>query len=228
MDRMDDDGEANMFVQKCMIFGLAGLISLGFSSSSHAQTASASTLAEGQELFNENCVFCHQEDAIGEPGVAPSLTNPELLSIASDTFFEVTIRDGREDTGMPPFAHLGRSGVQAIVAYLRSHAPGPDRSEEIDNQPDAHGDPRLGEQWYNYICSTCHGVDGDGYEAGGTGTAIGLPGFLDKVSDGFIRETIKKGRSNTRMLAFSGPNGLANLSDQEIDDIIVYLRNRAE
>jgi hypothetical protein len=30
------------------------------------------------------------------------------------------------------------------------------------------------------------------------------------------------------MLAFSGPNGLANLSDQEIDDIIVYLRTRAE
>ena len=217
-----------MFAQKCMICGLAGLVSLALSDSSHAQPASASTLEQGQELFNENCVFCHQEDAIGEPGVAPSLTNPELLSIASDTFFEVTIRDGREDTGMPPFAHLGRSGVQAIVAYLRSHARGPNRSEEADNQPDAHGDPRLGKQWYDYICSTCHGVDGDGYEAGGTGTAIGLPGFLDKVSDGFIRETIKNGRSNTRMLAFSGSNGLANLSDQEIDDIIVYLRTRAD
>ncbi len=228
MDRTDDDRETDMFAHKCMIFGLAGLMSLAFSYSSHAQTASASTLAKGRALFDENCVFCHQEDAIGDPGVAPSLTNPELLSIASDTFFEVTIRDGREDTGMPPFAHLGRSGVQAIVAYLRSHAHRPNRAEDVDNQPEAHGDPRLGEQWYNYICSTCHGVDGDGYEAGGTGTAIGLPGFLDKVSDGFIRETIKKGRSNTRMLAFRGPAGLANLSDQEIDDIIVYLRNRAE
>jgi cytochrome c oxidase cbb3-type subunit 3 len=71
---------------------------------------------------------------------------------------------------------------------------------------------------------TCHGVDGDGYDAGGTGTAIGLPGFLDKASDGFIRETIKHGRSNTRMLPFQGPEGLANLTDEEIDDIIVYLR----
>jgi mono/diheme cytochrome c family protein len=199
-----------------MICGLAGLVTLAFSYPAHAQTASAATLADGQALFDENCAVCHQEDAIGEPGVAPSLTNPELLSIGSDTFFEVTIRDGREDTGMPPFAHLGRSGVQAIVAYLRSHAQGPNRSEEVDNQPDAHGDPRLGKQWYDYICSTCHGVDGDGYEAGGTGTAIGLP------------ETIKNGRSNTRMLAFSGPDGLADLSDDEIDDIIVYLRTRAE
>jgi cbb3-type cytochrome c oxidase subunit III len=225
---MDDDREADMFAHKCMIFGLAGLVSLAFSYPSHAQTASASALAEGQALFDENCAVCHQEDAIGEPGVAPSLTNPELLSVASDTFFETTIRDGREDTGMPPFDHLGRSGVRAVVAYLRSHAKGPNRSEEVDNQPDAHGDPRLGKQWYDYICSTCHGMDGDGYEAGGTGTAIGLPGFLDKASDGFIRETIRNGRSNTRMLAFSGPNGLANLSEQEIDDIIVYLRTRAE
>ncbi len=84
---MDDDREAKMFAYKCMICGLAGLVSLAFSYSAHAESAPASALAEGQALFDENCVFCHQEDAIGEPGVAPSLTNPELLSIASDTFF---------------------------------------------------------------------------------------------------------------------------------------------
>ena len=41
-------------------------------------------------------------------------------------------------------------------------------------------------------------------------------------------EAIKKGRSNTRMLAFQGPAGLANLTDREIDDIIVYLRNQVK
>ena len=128
---------------------------------------------------------------------------------------------------MPPFAHLGRKNVQAIVAFLRAHTSAPNRADEVDAQPEAHGDPRLGEQWYNNICSTCHGVDGDGYDAGGTGTAIGLAGFLDKASDGFIRETIKHGRSNTRMLAFQGPAGLANLTNEEIDDIIVYLRGLA-
>jgi cytochrome c oxidase cbb3-type subunit 3 len=211
-----------------MILSLAGVILLAFSNLSHAEAASAAMLKNGEEQFDENCSVCHQADAIGEPGVAPSLTNPELLSVSSDKFLLGTIRDGREDTGMPPSAHLGRKNVQAIVAYLRAHAKKPNRSEEVDAQPDAHGDPRLGQQWYNYICSTCHGLSGDGYEAGGTGTAIGLPGFLDKVSDGFIRETIKYGRSNTRMLAFQGPTGLANLSDQEVDDIIVYLRSLAK
>jgi len=216
-----------MFAHKHIVFGLAGLMSLALGVSGHAETASPSALEKGKELFTENCEVCHQADAIGQPGVAPSLTNPELLSTASDKFFEATIRDGRTDTGMPPFAHLGRTNVRAIVGYLRSHATDPSRAAEVDAQPDAHGDPRLGQQWYDNICATCHGVAGDGYEAGGTGTAIGLPGFLNKVSDGFIRETIRNGRSNTRMRPFQGPEGLADLSDREIDDIIVYLRGLA-
>ncbi len=188
------------------------------------QAASDKQIEEGKRLFNQNCAVCHQPDAVGKPGFAPSLSNPELLSIASDKFLEGTIRDGRVGTGMPPFGHLGRKKIKAIVAYLRSLAKVPNRSAEVDAQPAAHGDPRLGKTWFDDICATCHGRNGDGYEAGGTGTAIGKPGFLSKASDGFIRETIKHGRSNTRMRGFSGPDGLANLSDQEIDDIIVYMR----
>ena len=217
-----------MFDYRTIAYGLAGAVWLALSGAALGQTATPSAKNPGQELFTENCEACHQADAIGKPGVAPSLTNPELLSVASDKFLMGTIRDGREDTGMPPFAHLGRKDVGAIVAYLRAHTVKPNRAREVDSQPDAHGDPRLGKQWYDNICSTCHGLAGDGYEAGGTGTAIGLPGFLNKVSDGFIRETVKKGRSNTRMLAFQGPEALANLSDREIDDIIVYLRSLAK
>lgn len=192
-----------------------------------AGAATSPDVAGGEQIYTQNCAVCHQEDAIGKPGFAPSLTNKELLSVASDRFFLSTIRDGRKGTGMPPFAHLGKENIQAIVAYLRSFEQLPNRAAEVDAQPEAHGDPRLGEQWYHYICATCHGVAGDGYLAGGTGTAIGKSGFLDKVSDGFIRTTIREGRSNTRMLSFSGPAGIANLSDREIDDIIVYLRTLA-
>ncbi len=214
-----------MTAHRWLITALSGAFLLAAGGSALGQTTDTGMLAEGAAQFEENCEPCHQADAIGEPGLAPSLTNPELLAIASDRFFMSTIRDGREDTGMPPFDYLGRSTVRAIVAYLRSHTTLANRAEAVDAQADAHGDPRLGKLWYDYICSTCHGVDGDGYFAGGTGTAIGLPGFLNKASDGFIRETIKHGRANTRMLAFSGSAGIANLSDQEIDDIIVYLRS---
>ncbi len=217
-----------MKLQKTMILVSVLMVGLASGFATLAQTASPQSLKLGKKMFNANCAACHQADAIGKPGLAPSLSNPELLGIASDKFLMATIRDGRVDTGMGPFAHLGRKKVSAIVAYLRSTANVEDRSKEIDAQPDARGDPRLGKQWYNYICSTCHGVSGNGYEAGGTGTAIGLPGTLNKVSDGFLRETIKKGRSNTRMLPFQGPTALAALSDREIDDIIVYLRSLAK
>jgi len=193
----------------------------------HAK-ASPAMMKMGRAIFKENCQVCHQADAIGKVGIAPSLTNPEFLSISSDKFLESTIRDGREDTGMMPFAHLGRTKVRAVVAFLRSHQVGPNRAKQVDDQPAAHGDPRLGKTWYQDICSTCHGSDGDGYQSEGAGTAIGLPGFLSKVSDGYIRETIKIGRSNTRMLPFQGPKALADLSDREIDDIITYLRTQSK
>ena len=180
--------------------------------------------ALGGKIYQQNCVFCHQADAIGKPGVAPSLTNKELLSVASDLFFYRTIHDGRPGTGMPPFAHLGKENIAAIIAFLRQHAKLPSRSETIDSQEPSKGDPRLGSIWFHQICATCHGPDGDGYAAGGTGTAIGKSGFLDKASDGFIRVTIEEGRSNTRMLPFTGPEAMANLTEREIDDIIAYLR----
>jgi len=207
-----------------VIVPLLGGILAVFLGTGPATAANAALIAKGEKLYNQNCSICHQPDAIGKPGFAPSLANPEFLSIASDKFLMSTMRDGRVGTGMPPFSHLGRESIKAIVAYLRSHEKLPNQADKINAERDAYGDPRLGKQWYNDICATCHGVAGDGYTAGGTGTAIGLPGFLHKVSDGFIRTTIKYGRSNTRMRGFQGPNGLANLSDQEIDDIIVYLR----
>jgi len=196
--------------------------------SSTAFAADEATIKNGEQLYNQNCAACHQADAIGKPGFAPSLTNPELLSISSDKFFEGTIRDGRAGTGMPPFSHLGRKNTKAIVAYLRSHTELPNKSEEVDAQAKSFGDERKGKQWFDDICSTCHGVNGDGYAAGGTGTAIGKAGFLNKASDGFIRETIKYGRSNTRMLGFSGPAAMANMNDQEIDDVIAYMRTLAK
>jgi len=183
---------------------------------------------QGERLFYQNCVFCHQPDAIGKPGLAPSLTNPELLEISSDKYLMSTIRDGRKGTSMPSYPHLGREGIMSILAYLRSHDRRANRAEEVDAQEEAQGDPRLGQLWFDQICATCHGPEGDGYLAGGSGTAIGKSGFLSKVSDGFIRETIKVGRSNTRMLPFQGPAGLADLGDREIEDIISYMRTLEE
>ncbi len=203
--------------------GLFSLVILSSSFATHA-FADSKQIEQCKALFNTNCQVCHQVDAIGKPGFAPSLTNKELLSAGSDKFFMSTIRDGRMGTAMPPMAHLGKEKITAIVAFLRSHSKLPNHSAEVDAQPKAKGDKKNGQQLFAHICAACHGSDGQGYAAGVSGTAIGKPGFLNKASDGFIRTMIKEGRSNTRMRGFSGSGGLANLTDSEIDDVIVYLR----
>ncbi len=191
--------------------------------------SSPALVSEGKTLFNKNCTVCHQADGVGKTGFAPSLTNKEFLSIASKDFLYGTIRDGRPGTAMPSFAkQFSQKQLGAIVAYLRSHGTLPYRGAAVNAEPKAVGDPKLGQTWFQEICSSCHGPKGDGYAAGGSGTAIGMTGFLSKASDGFIRNTIKYGRSNTRMRGFHGALGLANLSDSEINDIIVYLRTIPE
>jgi len=204
---------------------VSGIISLTLLTISPLGTAASSAAKKGEQLFNMNCMACHQADAIGKPGFAPSLTNKELLSVASDKYFMSTIRDGRVGTGMPPFAHLGKKKIKNIVAFLRSHEKLPNRSKEINAESPSYGDYRKGKLWFTQICENCHGINGEGYGDGVSGPAIGKSGFLNKVSDGLIRETIKHGRSNTRMHGFSGPEGLANLSDEEIDDVIAFLRS---
>ena len=221
----------------CLVLALSGCSKEQDTSSKSSDTKSATSsmaglpekvdpalASAGKAVYEQNCVFCHQADAIGKPGFAPSLTNQEFLRVSSDKFLMGTIRDGRAGTGMPPFSHLGRKDVEAIVAYLRDHATQANISAQVDAQPRSQGDERLGRFWFDSICATCHGTNGDGYIAGSTGTAIGKAGFLDKATDGFIRETIKKGRSNTRMIGYSGPEAMANLSDGDVDDIIAYPR----
>jgi cytochrome c oxidase cbb3-type subunit 3 len=186
--------------------------------------ADAKKLAKGKQIYDQTCVYCHQADAIGKPGAAPSLSNKEFLSISSDKFLFETIRDGRTGTGMPPFSYLGGDTINAVVVYLKSFAKLPSRVKEIEAQPKSKGNWQRGKKRFENICLGCHGPKGNGYSAGGTGTAIGKAGFLSKASDGFIRTTIKEGRSNTRMRSFQGSRGLANITNQEVEDIIAYLR----
>ena len=144
---------------------LALLIALvGISLTTSVSAASNTMVKKGKQLYEENCTFCHQKNGGGQVGLAPSVTNKELLSTATDKYLINTIRDGRDGTSMTPFNQLGTKGIQAIVAYLRSFEKLPNRSAEVARQEEAFGDPRLGKQWYEQICSTCHGMAGEGYE----------------------------------------------------------------
>ena len=136
-----------------------------------------------------------------------------------------TIRAGIDGTNMTSKKDLGEENIRAIVSYLQSLSPlSGTRAKEVASQPPSRGNTQSGKVMFAEICSDCHGDAGIGFDAGGSGPAIGTHGFLNLETDGYIRTTVKEGRSNTKMRGFSGPSALANLSDQEIEDIVAYLR----
>lgn len=181
--------------------------------------------AQGRDLFNVNCLTCHQEGAKGQIGLAPSIRNPDFLALASDDFIRQTVKHGRFGTAMVARPDLKEAQVDSIIAFLRSVPTGaPRKPIEVDWETRFTGDQSAGAVKYAVYCGACHGPNGEGYNAGLVGTAIGYPGFLKVASDDYILQTTKLGRMGTPMQPFVGAKGLANLSEQDIKDIIVHLR----
>ena len=186
----------------------------------------AEQVAGGKAMF-AMCGGCHGMEGEGLVGVAPRLNSTNYLAAASNDFFRRTLMEGRPGTNMVAFgASLPPEQVDNIIAYIRSWQTTP--GVELNEAPLA-GDVATGEGLYLDICSRCHGRSAAGYTEVGSGTGIGRKAFLDVASDGFLRAVIREGKDNTPMRSFSddSPMSVADLSDDEIDAIIQYLRANA-
>lgn len=179
-------------------------------------------VAQGKALFTATCGGCHQPNGEGRVGLAPSVTDQDFLALVSDEFIKTTVKKGRPGTNMISFAFLKDGQIDNIVAYLRSFQR--TKTRKYDRGWKATGSSKNGKRVYEAVCSQCHGINGKGYLLGGSGTGIGLNGFLSTAGDGYIKQVLLTGREGTPMRAFGGPAGLAQLSDREMNDIIVYLR----
>ncbi len=192
-----------------------------------AVAESVGDAAKGEAAFNINCVACHQPGGTGKPGFAPSIRNQDFLAISSDTFIKETVSKGRPGTSMIGRPDLSDTVLNDIIAYLRAVPAGAIRDVTVDATLVFHGDAEKGEQTYASYCSACHGPKGEGYMAGVAGPAIGLKGFLEVASDDYIMQTVKRGRVGTAMKSFIGAAGVANLSEEDIHDVISHLRSQA-
>ncbi len=190
-----------------------------------AAAAEPVDVAHGEKLFATNCAACHQKNGEGKVGLAPSIRNRDFLALASDDFIRTTIRVGRPGTSMVARPDLSEAQLDNIVAYLRSLPVANPISWAVDTRRTITGNITAGHENFTVYCASCHGPKGEGYSAGGSGPGIGLPGFLNVACDDYIFQTIKHGRIGTPMQPFMGPTGLANLSEPEVNDIIVFLRS---
>ena len=187
---------------------------------------SARNIELGSATFGM-CIACHGEDAAGRIGIGPRIASKSYLAAASDDFLARTIKKGRGGTTMIPWEGvLNDQQITALIAYLRSREPvEPAKLDESELK----GVAENGEQIFRSVCSGCHGRSGAGYQETANGTGIGRKAFLDSASNGFIRYIVSQGKSQTKMRGFAAKNitAVANLSKQEIDDTIAYLRANA-
>ncbi len=183
----------------------------------------------GQTQFIMNCSACHQATGLGLIGMAPSIRNPDFLSLADDAFIKETVLKGRAGTLMVPRPDLEGENLDMIVAWLREAATGPVTVDKTKEYP--AGDAAKGAELFKTNCASCHGATGGGYMASTPelplqGTGIGLPGFIHSVSDDYIIQTLKTGRTGTPMKKFIGAaEGDPAITEIEALDIIAYLRS---
>ena len=183
-------------------------------------------IAKGEQLY-AMCASCHGAEGEGKVGTAPRLNSPSYLAVVSNDFLKRTFVEGRTGTNMAPFgAGMSPADQDAVVAYMRNWQT--KDGVELD-ESELKGDLKTGEEFYNNICTRCHGRSGAGYSEAGSGTGIGRAAFLDQATNGMLRGIIKQGKDNTAMRSFDedSPVAVANLTDAEIDSVIKYLRHNA-
>jgi cbb3-type cytochrome c oxidase subunit III len=182
--------------------------------------------ATGATIFGAFCAGCHGADGLGRTvgdEVFPSIAHPEFQKLVTDRFLTETISKGRPGRRMPGWSKEGGlrpEEIRAVVAHLRSLAGTSARTSE--DPWTASGDPASGEALYAASCSGCHGGNGQGAK----GPALANKAFLETATDGYLRETITRGRPGTVMPAFGAPSAVHRMhTASEIESVVSYIRS---
>ena len=175
---------------------------------------------EGETLYESNCTMCHGED--GRDAHIITLSNPDMLAVATTEFLYETIVQGRRNTAMPGWGEFSSEEMADIVAFLRGWFKGESRRGSFSADS---GNVSLGEERYHYLCSRCHGI----YGQGDTGPALFNLDFQNAVSDYFLSEMIARGRQGTAMIGWStAVSRQDRLSTSDIADVVAYLRHASQ
>lgn len=85
--------------------------------------------ADGQQVFNANCVACHQATGKGLPGVFPPLDGSEWVNgdarvlaniVLHGISGEISVAGQTFNGAMPKFAQLGDAELAAVLSHVRS------------------------------------------------------------------------------------------------------------
>jgi mono/diheme cytochrome c family protein len=183
---------------------------------------------DGATLYEAFCSACHGQGGEGMryPGLAPfpAIGNPDFLEVAPDELIAETVKSGRPGRRMPAWGEqeggLRPAEIAAVVRHVRELGGVAYRP---DGRPPrwARGDAAQGARLYASACAGCHGAQGQGAE----GPMLANPVLLRAATDGYLAETIRRGRRGTAMLGFDQPTPTRRALDAgEIESIVTFIR----
>ncbi|WP_174734165.1 c-type cytochrome [Mesobacillus harenae] len=209
-----------------IVIGFAAVVLIGaaaavFFSKNNAQLSVE--VQEGEKLYRQHCVSCHGLTGQGEGAHSgTSLNNQQFLNSVSDEDLFNYVKYGRVKAMMPEYESiLADEEIKKVVVFMRGW-----QSEQLELEAPAvlDGNPTTGERLYNLYCLTCHGESGQGINKMGTALANG--DYLKYTTDKQIWISTAYGRENTRMgPSLKGQDGVRQLSEQDITDIVSFLRS---
>ncbi len=206
-------------------------------------------LVAGKAVYKNTCAVCHGPDGQGVARLGKPLRNSAFVQDADDGLLIGLIANGRlpddpiNTTGtlMPPRGaqEIDDTQVQQVTAYLRTMQDPDQPVASVEAwdlkalalaQADLPADPSVhpGKAIYVTSCSSCHGPNGEGLD--GLGKAFTTSAFVANSSDKELMTMIKMGRpiwdaANTTGLDMPSKGGNPALSDDELNEIIGYMRS---
>lgn len=209
-----------------VVFGLGyALVSPSAQAAGSGTVYSAQLVAQGKNLFENNCSTCHGVSGQGQQDDNNNVLGPSLVGVgAASVDFQVM-------TGRMPAANAGaqiekhallytQAESNALAAYVASLGPGPAIPTAAQYSTDglSPSEVALGGELFRYNCSQCHGA-----AAGGGALASGAYAPRIAVSSKYIYEAMLSGPQ--QMPVFSD----STLAPKDKRLIIAYLNTlRAE
>jgi len=131
--------------------------------------ASPEVIERGNTLYGINCRLCHGPDLRGgDMGGVNLLRSPLVLNDQNGELIFPVVRDGLNNTGMPPMPPMSVSqdDSKAIAEYIHSIAATAQRQGGPPPGPPLNlnvmvGDAAAGKAYFDSKCSSCHSATGD-------------------------------------------------------------------
>ena len=200
---------------------------------------------KGKQLFSqEGCLGCHKAREVG--GIlGPDLTRQgektkheySFQNIAGEQSVSHWLKEHFKDPEMvSPGSqmlqiNLEEEDLEALAIFVMGLSK-PDIPFDYFTIPTLNEfkgvrDTLEGATAFAYLCSACHGKQGEGkdYQEYNTGIpSVGGVDFLRVASEDFIRFTMEKGRSLRQMGSWTG--SISALSEEELDGMAAFVKNR--